>query len=97
MWRNHLGGDAGRMAVALASRYDELALPIDTAVEVHTRADRSTLALRRILADLVAAAAAEGQAAPGRSGPATPAGAAQGGARRPDPTMTPAGQGSARR
>ena len=77
MWRDDLGGDEQQMAaalafeqrvldedLALASRYDELCLPIDSTVEVHTRADRGTLELRRVLAELVAAAAAEGARAP---------------------------------
>jgi hypothetical protein len=35
--------------------FDNLALPLERTAEVHTRADRTTLELRRMLADLVAA------------------------------------------
>jgi hypothetical protein len=35
--------------------YDELVLPLSPTAEVHTRADRTTLELRRVLSDLVAA------------------------------------------
>ena len=38
--------------------YHELVLPLEPTAEVHTRADRATLELRRVLADLVAAAGA---------------------------------------
>jgi hypothetical protein len=38
------------------SRYDELSLPLDLRTEVHTRADRNTMELRRVLAELVLAA-----------------------------------------
>jgi len=68
LWRNDLDGDADRAAaavtfelsvveedLALQSNYLDLALPLDLTVELHTRADRSTLEMRRILADLVAA------------------------------------------
>ena len=41
-----LGGEA----------FDELVLPLAPNAEVHTRADRTTLELRRVLADLVGAA-----------------------------------------
>ncbi len=40
--------------------YDELVLPLDPTAELHTRADRSTLELRRIIADLVREAGVEG-------------------------------------
>jgi hypothetical protein len=33
--------------------FDELVLPLDPTIEIHTRSDRSTLELRRVLADLV--------------------------------------------
>jgi hypothetical protein len=33
--------------------YYELVLPLDPTAEVHTRADRATLELRRVLGDLV--------------------------------------------
>jgi vanillate O-demethylase monooxygenase subunit len=71
IWRDDLGGDAERMAeavafevavveedLALQERYDRLGIPLDPRAELHTRADRSTLELRRMLADLVAAAGA---------------------------------------
>jgi vanillate O-demethylase monooxygenase subunit len=70
LWRNDLGGDPARMAEAVAfevavleedlavqSAYDDLVLPLDPRAEVHTRADRITVELRRILADLVTFAA----------------------------------------
>jgi vanillate O-demethylase monooxygenase subunit len=69
LWRDDLGGDEARMAEAVAfeldvlredlriqEAYHELTLPLDPTAEVHTRADRATLELRRVLADLVAAA-----------------------------------------
>jgi phenylpropionate dioxygenase-like ring-hydroxylating dioxygenase large terminal subunit len=68
-WRDDLGGDAARVAknvefeiqiveedMAVQEAYDVRALPLDTTAELHTRADRSTLEFRRMLADLVAAA-----------------------------------------
>ena len=71
LWRDDLDGDQARMADAVAfelevleedlrvqGAYHDLALPLDPTAEVHTRADRNTLELRRVLADLVAAAAA---------------------------------------
>jgi vanillate O-demethylase monooxygenase subunit len=71
LWRDDLGGDPARMAEAVAfeqavldedlvvqQAYDELVLPLDPQAELHTRADRTTVELRRILADLVAAAGA---------------------------------------
>lgn len=39
--------------LALQSRYEDLALPLDVTREVHTRADRTTLELRRVLSDFV--------------------------------------------
>ena len=69
LWRNDLGGSSERMNeavefevavveedLALQSRYQSLGLPLDVTVEVHTRADRTTIELRRILSDFVAAA-----------------------------------------
>jgi len=69
LWRNDVGaGAVGRdeaMAfeqqvldedLAVQSRYDDLSLPLDVRVEVHTRADRNTLELRRVLGALVEAA-----------------------------------------
>jgi hypothetical protein len=35
--------------------YHDLVLPLHPTAEVHTRADRATLELRRVLSDLVAA------------------------------------------
>ena len=68
LWRDELDGDEARMAGAVAfelavlredlriqEAYHELVLPLDPTAEVHTRADRATLELRRVLADLVAA------------------------------------------
>jgi len=67
LWRDDLGGSDARMADAVAfevaileedlrvqSRYDVLELPLEATAEVHTRADKTTLLLRRVLADLVA-------------------------------------------
>ena len=67
LWRDDLEGDGPRMAEAIAfevevlredlriqEAYHELVLPLDP-TEVHTRADRATLELRRVLAQLVAA------------------------------------------
>ena len=69
LWRDDLAGDPTRMADAVAfevavlredlrvqEAYHELVLPLDPTAEVHTRADRATLELRRVLADLLAAA-----------------------------------------
>jgi hypothetical protein len=36
------------------SRYETLSLPLDVTEEIHTRADKTTLELRRILKDFVA-------------------------------------------
>jgi phenylpropionate dioxygenase-like ring-hydroxylating dioxygenase large terminal subunit len=71
LWRDDIGGDparAGQLAdfevavinedLRLQATYRDLTLPLDPTVEVHTRADRTTLELRRILAELVRAAAA---------------------------------------
>ncbi|HEX3946377.1 MAG TPA: aromatic ring-hydroxylating dioxygenase subunit alpha [Acidimicrobiales bacterium] len=68
IWRDDLDGDPVRMAQAVAfevavveedlrvqQAYDQLVLPLDLTVELHTRADRTTVELRRVLADLVAA------------------------------------------
>jgi vanillate O-demethylase monooxygenase subunit len=72
LWRDDLGGSEERMREAIdfevavveedlriQSRYETLALPLDVTAELHTRADRSTLELRRILCDLVSAADAD--------------------------------------
>lgn len=66
LWRNDLDGSTERMKEAidfevaiieedldLQSRYEQLSMPLDPTVEVHTRADRTTIELRRILADFV--------------------------------------------
>jgi phenylpropionate dioxygenase-like ring-hydroxylating dioxygenase large terminal subunit len=66
LWRDDLGGDERRMTDAvdfevavlredlrIQEAYHELVLPLDPKDEVHTRADRTTLELRRVLADLV--------------------------------------------
>jgi len=68
LWRNDLGGDPDALEAAVSfeievleedlrvqQAFDQLALPLDATMEIHTRADRSTLGLRRLLADLVAA------------------------------------------
>jgi phenylpropionate dioxygenase-like ring-hydroxylating dioxygenase large terminal subunit len=68
LWRDDLDGDEARMAEAVAfevavlredlriqEAYHDLVLPLDPTAEVHTRADRTTLELRRVLSDLVAA------------------------------------------
>lgn len=65
--RNDLGGDEGRLAEALSferkildedlrlqEQYVDRRLPLDPTIEVHVKADRMTLELRRILAELVA-------------------------------------------
>jgi hypothetical protein len=39
--------------LALQERFADLVLPLDLTTEVHTRADRVTVELRRVLADLV--------------------------------------------
>jgi phenylpropionate dioxygenase-like ring-hydroxylating dioxygenase large terminal subunit len=70
LWRDDLSGDAGRMAEAIEfevavlredlliqEAFDELVLPLERTAEVHTRADRTTLELRRVLSDLVSTAA----------------------------------------
>jgi len=66
LWRDDLGGDldakAGAIAceqevlnedLAVQTRYDELSLPLNLRTEVHTRADRNTMELRRVLTELV--------------------------------------------
>jgi vanillate O-demethylase monooxygenase subunit len=68
LWRDDLDGDEARMAEAVAfeldvlkedlriqEAYHVLELPLSPTAEVHTRADRATLELRRVLGDLVAA------------------------------------------
>lgn len=69
--RNDLDGDEARLGDALAfeatvlaedlalqERYVDKVLPLDLTAEVHIKADRMTIELRRILTDLVTAAAA---------------------------------------
>jgi phenylpropionate dioxygenase-like ring-hydroxylating dioxygenase large terminal subunit len=64
--RDDLGGDEARLAdaisfehkiveedLAVQERYRDQRLPLDPTAEVHIRADRATLELRRILAELV--------------------------------------------
>ncbi len=71
IWRDDVDHDPERMRsavefevkvveedLAVQEAYDVLALPLDPTAEVHTRADRTTLELRRMLAELVEAAAA---------------------------------------
>ena len=66
LWRDDLAGSEERMRAAidfevavveedlrLQSRYQSLELPLDIHAELHTRADRSTLELRRVLRELV--------------------------------------------
>ena len=66
LWRNDLGGSLERMAeavdfevavidedLALQAQYRTFTMPLDVTQEVHTRADRITVELRRILADIV--------------------------------------------
>jgi len=73
LWRNDLGGDPDAMAAAvkfevevlqedlrIQESFDELLLPLDPTMELHTRSDRSTLELRRLIADVVAEAAGPG-------------------------------------
>lgn len=84
LWRNDLGGDPARMAAAIEfelavleedlvvqQAYDELVLPLDPTMERHTRADRTTLELRRVLADLVDAAEGAGGSGVSAAGSAT--------------------------
>lgn len=69
LWRNDLEGDRSRMDeavafemavveedLALQSKFDVLSVPLSVTAEVHTRADKTTLELRRVLIELVAAA-----------------------------------------
>ena len=70
LWRDDLDGDVERMAEAVAfevavveedlriqSAYDVLSVPLALNVEAHTRVDKTTLEMRRVLIDLVAEAA----------------------------------------
>ena len=69
LWRNDLNGSTERMQeaidfeiavieedLALQSRYEVLEMPLDVTAEIHTRADKTTLELRRIMKDFVEAA-----------------------------------------
>ena len=69
LWRDDLDGDPLQMAVAVAFEQavlaeglavreacDQRSQPLGVTDEVHARGDRSTIELRRLLADLVAAA-----------------------------------------
>ncbi|MGH9297781.1 MAG: Rieske 2Fe-2S domain-containing protein [Acidimicrobiales bacterium] len=71
IWRDDLDGDLERLGSAVdfevkiveedlvvQEAYHSLALPLDLPAEVHTKADRTTVELRRVLADLVKQAAA---------------------------------------
>ncbi len=66
LWRNDLEGSVDRMAEAIAfevavveedlrlqSQFHALELPLDLTSEVHVKADKTTIELRRILLDLV--------------------------------------------
>ncbi len=66
LWRDDLAGDEGKMKeaiefelkvleedLAIQAAYEELTFPIDTSIEIHTRADRLTLLMRRILGELI--------------------------------------------
>jgi vanillate O-demethylase monooxygenase subunit len=68
LWRNDLDFDEQRMKEAvdfelavvdedlrLQSNYEKLSLPLDITTEVHIKADKTTVELRRILADLAEA------------------------------------------
>jgi phenylpropionate dioxygenase-like ring-hydroxylating dioxygenase large terminal subunit len=74
LWRDDLSGNSSRMAEAVAfevavlredlviqEAFDDLVLPLSPTAEVHTRADRTTLELRRVLSDLSGAATGPGQ------------------------------------
>ncbi len=69
LWRNDLGEGVADVKAAMAfeqevldedirvqSRYHDLSIPLDLRAEIHTRADRNTMELRRILAAFVSAA-----------------------------------------
>jgi len=68
LWRDDLEGSSQRMREAidfevevvnedlrLQSRYEVLSLPLDITTEIHTRADKTTVELRRVLKDFVTA------------------------------------------
>lgn len=50
--------------LVIQSRYDDLSIPLDLRTEVHTRAGRSTVELRRVLDDLIATVAAAAAESP---------------------------------
>ncbi len=65
LWRNDVGGSRERMDeavafeiavieedLALQARYRDFSMPLDLTEEVHTRADRTTVELRRILGEI---------------------------------------------
>lgn len=54
--------------LAVQEAYDERSLPLEPTAEVHTRADRSTIEPRRLLADLIAAARQEPPGSRGAGG-----------------------------
>jgi len=71
--RSDIDGDAGRLEtfvkeedqilaedLAILERYPSALLPLDPRAEVHTRADRLSVAWRRLMADAVAAGAGAG-------------------------------------
>ena len=73
LWRDDLGGSPERMRDAIdfeiavvnedlrfQSRYEVLTLPLDITREIHTRADKTTVELRRIMSDFVAASMERG-------------------------------------
>jgi vanillate O-demethylase monooxygenase subunit len=73
LWRDDLAGDRARMDDAvdfevavlredlrIQDAFHDLVLPLAPTDEVHTRADRTTLELRRVLSDLVTAVEGEG-------------------------------------
>jgi phenylpropionate dioxygenase-like ring-hydroxylating dioxygenase large terminal subunit len=87
VYRNDLQGDENALHAALEYEakildedfalqelYDVHDLPLDTSRELHTRADRATVELRRILRDLVLAESPAGENTGSRA-PATPAAA----------------------
>jgi len=76
IWCNDLGGDPSRREamiayeqkildedLALQTQFDDLSLPLELNAEIHTRADKNTVELRRVLGDLVAKAATGNQGA----------------------------------
>jgi phenylpropionate dioxygenase-like ring-hydroxylating dioxygenase large terminal subunit len=81
LWRDDIAGDPARAAAVAAfevavinedlrlqATYRDLSLPLDRTAEIHTRADRTTLELRRILAEFVGAAGPAGAVGPEAGG-----------------------------